>query len=205
MLLETPAIPGSFFGDGEVVTNGVGGALVMFGRTGGNLDMAGVGEVRLGLRGLEPLEKGSLGTCLDGMLATPGRGLIIGRGAGNFLTLELSGGRLDPIAGSGAGLKVPTPPIGGSGLVVSKGGEAELAVPPSVATSTDSSCSFSPSVVAGVTSFFVKGFPPRGPLPFSSVMDVRGFSGVSRRGIITPGRGCWAPEVPGSLPRARPA
>ena len=157
------------------------------------------------MRGLESLEKGSLGACLDGMLGTPRRGLIIGRGAGNFLMSELSGGRLDPIAGSGAGLEVPTPPIGGSGLVVSKGGEAELAVLASVAPSTASSRSFSPSVVADVTSFFGKGFPPRGPLPFSSVMDDRGFSGVSRRGIITPGRGCWAPEVPGSLPRARPA
>ena len=43
VMLETAAVPGSFFG--EVVTNGVGGALVMFGRAGGNLDTAGVGVV----------------------------------------------------------------------------------------------------------------------------------------------------------------
>ena len=198
-------MPGPFFG--EVVTDGVGGTLVIFGRTGGNLDMVGAGEVRLGLRDVESLEKGSLGACLDGMLGTPGRGLIIGRGAGNFLISELSAGRLDPIAGSGAGLEVLIPPIGGSGLVVSKGGEDELAVPPSGAPSTASPCSFSPSIVAdaGVISFFWKGFPPRGPLPFSSGMDIKEFIGVSCRGIITPGRGCWAPDVPGSLPRARPA
>ena len=31
------------------------------------------------------------------------------------------------------------------------------------------------------------------------------FMGASRLGIIVPGRGCWTPAFPGSLPRAQPA
>ena len=135
------------------------------------------------------------------MLGIPGRCPVsFGRGAGcSFLRSGLSGGRLDPlIGGRGAGLVVPA--IGGRGLVVSNGGEgAELGPSPPV-----------PSVSSnGEADFFGMGFPLRGPFPLSSGMDVSCWlMGASRRGIMAPGRGCWpAPpaEVPGSLPRARPA
>ena len=144
------------------------------------------------------VENGSLGACLDGMLGTPGRCPVsFGRGAGSFLRSAFNGGRLDPpMGGRGGALAGPIVlAIGGRGLVVSNGGEAEL-VPSPV-----------PSVPSiGEADFFGIGFPLRGPFPLSSGMDVScWFMGVSRLGIIAPGRGYWTPALPGSLPRARPA
>jgi hypothetical protein len=130
-----------------------------------------------------------------------------GRGAGcSFLRSGLSGGRLDPpMRGRGGALSAdPTVlTIGGRGLVVSNGGEgAEPVPPPSPVPSV-------PSITGiGEADFLGIGFPLRGPFPLSSGMDVScWFMGVSRRGIMAPGRGCWPapPALPGSLPRARPA
>ena len=100
------------------------------------------------------------------------------------------------MGGRGGGLAVPA--IGGRGLVVSKGGEgAELRPSPSPVPSVPSN---------GEADFFGIGFPLSGPFPLSSGMDVSCWlSGASRRGIMAPGRGCWPPALPGSLPRARPA
>ena len=136
------------------------------------------------------------------MLGIPGRCPVsFGRGAGcSFLRSGLSGGRLDPpMEGRGAGPAVLA--IGGRGLVVSNGGEgAELVPSPPPVPSGSSN---------GEADFFGMGFPLRGPFPLSSGIDVScWFMGASRRGIMAPGRGCCpAPpvEVPGSLPRARPA
>ena len=190
-----PAVAGFTPGEvvaflGEVDANGVGGALAMAGRVGGSLVAVGTGEARVGVS----LEKGSLGACLEGMLGTPGRWVSNGRGVGSFLIPGASGDA--PMEGRGAADGPPIPPlIGGSGLVISNGGEADVAVSPSVPSP-------SPPVVAGVINFFGNGLPPSGPLPLSSGMEVKG---VRRRGIIAPGRGCCVPEAPGSLPRARPA
>ena len=128
-----------------------------------------------------------MGACLDGMPGRSGRVVSLGKGVGSFLMLELSGGRLEPpMGGSGAleGLPMLLLAKGSSGRVVSKGGEAEL-LPSPLAPSTPS---FSLPSVPGIN-FFGIGFPPRGPLPLSSGIEVKGFSGVRRRGIIAPGRG----------------
>ena len=111
--------------------------------------------------------------------------------------LALSGGRLEaPMGGMGATEGRPIlPAIGGRGLVVSKGGEAPS--PPFPSTPSPSSNS--------ETIFFGMGFPPSGPLPLSSGIEVSDLRGVSVRGNIAPGRGCWILELPGSLPSARPA
>ena len=115
--LATPPFPAVDSFLGEVDANGVGGALVM-------AEPPGDSSV---------VENGSLGACLDGMLGTPGRCPVsFGRGAGSFLRSAFNGGRLDPpMGGMGGALAGPIVlAIGGRGLVVSNGGEAELVPSP---------------------------------------------------------------------------